>query len=573
MAHPLFSTYLYRQPRSPHFFFRIRIPKWLRRVVRSRELRYTLKTADLTDAKYRAMRLAKTAKTLFARMRKGEFMGEMTKETIDRLMQEELNRLLEEAEADRAATVVPWTRERLENQEFGLWYLEGEAREMLALNDYNEISSHVDELLVAYGIEGVEKGGETYGTLCRELLKVHIRFLEVEQRRLTGDYTDDLGKETSMKKASQDGPAILSEVSRLPDSGERLSQIIEKFAEERKRAGVWKPKSEVEVMTSLHLLLEVLGDVQVAAISNVTMRHFKETLLRLPSNLRKNPAYRDKSIKEVLAAGVTKHMNPSTINKQLDRASSLFKWAVRNGYMDRNPAEGLQLPTSKRADEYRAAFDSDDLKKIFHSRDYLEDTHKYGYRFWLPVIALFTGMRLNEICQLHLEDIHEADEGVYVFDVRERKGVTDTKTSSSERLVPLHNFLRVDLNLPDYVAKLRSEGQTRLFPELKKRRDGYGQAASRWFSRYKEHCGIVEGPGGKKDFHSFRHTVSNKLKQVSAEHFPTQELLGHSTGSITFGRYGKRYSPKLLKEQVVDRLVYDIDLSHLKKSRFVVNSK
>jgi len=277
------------------------------------------------------------------------------------------------------------------------------------------------------------------------------------------------------------------------------------------------------------------------------------------------------SIKEILASGPSNFMSTTTLNKQLDRASSLFKWAVRNGYMDRNPAEGLQLPSSKRADEYRAAFDSDDLKRLFHSREYFEDTHKHSYRFWLPIIALFTGMRLNEICQLYLEDIYADDDGVFVFDIRERKGVTNTKTSSSERLVPLHDFLRVDLNLPGYVAKLRSEGQTRLFPELPKRRDGYGQAASRWFSRYREHCGIVEGPGGKKDFHSFRHTVSNKLKQTNAEHFPTQELLGHSTGSITFGRYGKRYSPKLLKEQVVDRLAYEIDLSHLKRSRFIVS--
>ena len=323
-------------------------------------------------------------------------------------------------------------------------------------------------------------------------------------------------------------------------------------------------------MTSLRLLAEVLGDVPVADINNVSMRHFKETLLMLPPNLRKNPAYRDKSIAEVLALGVTKYMNPSTINKQLDRAATLFKWAVQNGYVVRNPAEGLQLPEKKRDDEYRAAFDSEDLKKIFNSHEYREDTHKFGYRFWLPVIALYTGMRLNEICQLHLDDIHEDDEGVYVFDVRERKGVTDTKTSSSERLVPLHDFLRVALNLPGYVAKLRDEGQTRMFPDLNKRRDGYGQAASRWFASYKVNCGIVEGPGGKKDFHSFRHTVSNTLKQLNAEHFPTQELLGHSTGSITFGRYGKKYSPKLLKEQVVDRLRYDIDLSHLKESGFAV---
>jgi integrase len=259
-------------------------------------------------------------------------------------------------------------------------------------------------------------------------------------------------------------------------------------------------------MTSLNLLKEVLGDIPAAEINHATMRNYKQILMKLPPNLRKSPAYRDKSIQEVLASDASKRMNTTTINKQLDRASSLFKWAFRNGYMDRNPAEGLQLPAKKRDDEYRAVLSSDDLKKIFHSPEYVEDTHKYGYRFWLPVIALYTGMRLNEICQLRLDDIYKTDDEVYVFDVKEREEETKTKTSAGDRLVPLHDVLAQYLNLPGYIAKLKSEGQNRLFPELNKKRDGYGDTATRWFARYRAKCGITDGPDGKKDFHSLRHT-------------------------------------------------------------------
>jgi len=593
LAKHLSTTYLYRNPRSSHYFFRMRIPCFLQGSVLRKELRYSLQTANLLEAAYRAVISSRAVKWLFTALSRNWWwiMKEMTKEEIDYMVCKYMVDLLKHFEDYRALHSGPRKQDEYDWSMMLLDKYLDEAQKQLILSDHEASGEGFDDILSNWGFEDIDRDSYTYKKLRREFLKARIQVLKVEKKRELGDYSDNLEEEVSTRyqalqrlqashsalpaalqpsSGSKGSPAIPYEASNPPGTGESLSQVIEKFAEERRRAGVWKPKSELEIMTSLHLLQEVLGDVPVADINNVTMRRFKETLMELPPNVRKNPAYRDKSIAEVIASGVTKRMNTSTINKQLDRASTLFKWAVQNGYVVRNPGEGLQLPAKKRDDEYRAVFNVDDLKRIFHSREYCEDAHKYGYRFWLPAIALFTGMRLNEICQLHLEDIHEDDEGVFVFDISERKGVTDTKTSSSERLVPLHDFLRVDLDLPGYVAKLRSEGQTRLFPDLKKRRDGYGQAASRWFAHYRADCGVVDGPDGKKDFHSFRHTVSNALKQANAEHFPTQELLGHSTGSITFGRYGKRYSPKVLKEQVVDRLSYDVDLSHLKKSGFVV---
>ena len=46
------------------------------------------------------------------------------------------------------------------------------------------------------------------------------------------------------------------------------------------------------------------------------------------------------------------------------------------------------------------------------------------------------------------------------------------------------------------------------------------------------------------------------------------ELLGHEVGSITLGRYGKRYNAKLLKEKVVDQVHFEIDLGTSPASLF-----
>ena len=74
-----------------------------------------------------------------------------------------------------------------------------------------------------------------------------------------------------------------------------------------------------------------------------------------------------------------------------------------------------------------------------------EDGGVWGYanfraRFWVPLIALFSGMRMNEICQLDVSDIRCVD-GVdcFVITSRSNGGGADkkVKTSTSERFVPI----------------------------------------------------------------------------------------------------------------------------------------
>ena len=78
--------------------------------------------------------------------------------------------------------------------------------------------------------------------------------------------------------------------------------------------------------------------------------------------------------------------------------------------------------------EDRYPFSDTQLNKIFGSPLYtgcLNDDAGYaapgpnrpkGTRFWIPLIGLFQGMRLNEICQLKRTDIERNQDVICIFD-------------------------------------------------------------------------------------------------------------------------------------------------------------
>jgi integrase len=95
----------------------------------------------------------------------------------------------------------------------------------------------------------------------------------------------------------------------------------------------------------------------------------------------------------------------STINSYLTVLGAFFKWCVGNGYMSQNYAEGFKIKTNrnrKRPDEIRAVFTTEQLNQIFSAPEYTEDKAKESYQFWLPILGLYTGARLNELSQLKL---------------------------------------------------------------------------------------------------------------------------------------------------------------------------
>ena len=82
------------------------------------------------------------------------------------------------------------------------------------------------------------------------------------------------------------------------------------------------------------------------------------------------------------------------------------------------------------------------------------------------------------------------------------------KTETGNRIILLHPKL-IDLGLLGQVKQMKNQNYQKLFPNLKKMKStGYGTMISRWFRKYLIRLGIKKKG---KSFHSFKHTVVNKL--------------------------------------------------------------
>jgi len=322
-----------------------------------------------------------------------------------------------------------------------------------------------------------------------------------------------------------------------------LSQLIEAYCAEKIREGSWTPKTRYSNRGMYDLLLKIVGDLPVTRLDAVAARRYKTILQKLPPNLEKIPAYRDLSIHDVMAMKPKDLMTVTTLNNHLTKVASLFGWAERNGHIERNYFAHLTLRNPQRPDESRAPFSEEDLRKIFSTPQYREHKFLHPHYYWLPLLGLHTGARLNELCQLELNDIRQQN-GIWVFDFNSNGPGKQLKSKAAKRLIPVHPKL-LELGLLTFVEQLRKRGESRLFPELPVRRDGASQNASYWFGRYRKSLGLYQQTP-KKDFHSFRTTFINTLKQKGVPEPEVATLVGHAIETQTFGRYGKPYTPEVM---------------------------
>ena len=459
--------YLVRNPHS--YCFRANVPKDLQRLVGRRELRYSLKTGYVGIARVKAQMIAAQVRQIFACLRKGRKMVDLSDERIQDLVQQYLKKYLEGLESR-------YYRGDLNSaiQDRGDFYqylgdldlIKDDIIVYLGTGDYETVERSVAMLLEENGIEGVEKDSGAYVKICRGLLRAQLQGIEIEKKQLSSGYVE--GQESSLTERPPSGIQPLHG----GEKGLLISEVVDRFADEAKTN--WRDKTKDENLAILNFFLRVVGDVPIQSVTRKTVGEFKQTLRKLPPNINKNPKYRKKTIPDIIKLDTPRKMSDTTISKYLVRVGAMFDYARKNGlYVGENPATGMNPKSDKRDHEARAPFTQEELIKLFRSDQYLEDGLKEPYQFWMPILALFTGARLNELAQLHLSDIRQAEDGTWVFDIND-EGEKQLKAKASRRIIPIHPFLLNELSFLAWVDVLRSKGKERLFPELKKGRDGYG---------------------------------------------------------------------------------------------------
>lgn len=303
-------------------------------------------------------------------------------------------------------------------------------------------------------------------------------------------------------------------------------------------------KTNEDSYNKCRVILNLLSEKEITKIRRKEAESIRQQLKYYPSNLKKHKEFKGLSGKQAMELNqrIGKPvLSSESIKYYIQKCSSFFEWAVQREYTDLNPFKGFKFISTRKSSEAKHAYTQLDLKKIFSTDIHTQEHSAQQFSYWLPILASLTGARLNELCQLYKDNIF-IHEGIWCIQITDGHEGQKIKNQNSRRIIPLHSKL-IELG---FIKHINSIEGPRVFPDLLLKRDGYGTSASKWFARFKTKLGFQKG----HDFHSFRHTVANELKQAGIPQERAAALLGHSQQGITYDRYGKDISPKLLVETI-----------------------
>lgn len=331
-------------------------------------------------------------------------------------------------------------------------------------------------------------------------------------------------------------------------------KFFKKYARNKKNLKSTTDNRLFDNFLAIKLCFTLMEKDYIEDITKLDCRKLCERIYRVPKrwNTKSN---KDKDVLKILTSNPKKVLSKKTIKNNLITFKEFMRFAVKEDIINNSLNDFVDMPVKLTQNE-REPFTPNELRKIFNPETY-PDPHsrKAQAKFWVPLIALYQGCRLNEICQLDIDDIVQ-DRGIACISINNNKPDKSVKNPGSIRTIPIHPKL-IEMGLLHFIHYQRLHHVHKLFEGLvqKSIRSGYGSSVQKWFSRYLENIS-VKSPS--KVFHSFRHTFETKAieRKLATEY---QNALGGWVDSgIGQKVYGKKKSTKALLEEL-SKITYPIN--------------
>lgn len=396
---------------------------------------------------------------------------------------------------------------------------------------------------------------------------------------------------------------LSQEQQTVPAKGQPLSDAWQVYTLDQIAVRKRKQGNLIHAKSSLKLMIGVCGDRPVTEYTRSDAAGFRRTIGQLPAEYHSERRWRGKSIQEIieLAARIEKssaeratrkaqrapmetaipRMALKTINRHISVLRVLWDWMISHEHLPattRNVFDGLHTNIKKsryEIQEERDHWPRDLVAALFNSpiwrgclsrgrRTRPGDLIIRDWKYWIPLIGAFSGMRREEICSMLVEDVEfDIGSGVWLFNLRKAK--RRFKTPGSERYVPIHSAL-IEFGFLDEIVQGRSKNEY-LFPTLKLNAvyDRRGDSFGKFFFHYCQALGLYRE---KITFHSFRHSVVTFIMEKGGSKGLAEEITGHEGAArqSEIGRYNKSKLLAVLK-QTIELLDYEFDVSHLKPKR------
>lgn len=228
--------------------------------------------------------------------------------------------------------------------------------------------------------------------------------------------------------------------------------------------------------------------------------------------------------------------SPATIRKKVTLLSGVWKEARRRGYIDFDAPSpwAEQAPdkkTVRAAAMKRRIYTPDEIQKLraaCPAGDPLGDLLRVG---------LLTGVRLEELVSLRIEQVDEGARGYRII---------EGKTTNAARYVPLVGEAKTIIT-----RRMKAKGNDgRLFPELALRKSSgkYGAVLSTRFTRLRRSV-LGEETDGELALHALRNTWRTNGGRAGVSESILQVMGGWSSEGP---RQDDTYNEGLLKEQYIE---------------------
>ena len=537
--------------RNATYYFRRAVPRQFIPFFNRKEIRFSLKTTSLETAKRKIHCFNVLLDTFWAKIDQSLKINrdrthkdggyEMYFDNLKALLL--ANEYAQQSRSENRKTSEELLKSYLEKTE-----TPDEIKKMMA----SFKSDHISDELYFYKVLCTRSDFETDDVKAERMAALDAGLISATETENKADtllehllQAKRIKNEFMLKNPSQeDIKSFYKAIPSKEESGQRKDEVIPPSAADCQKKHQWEKlyddylndpdsrglsqSTKIERRARLKLAFQLMEINSVEDVTVDKVRDLRRDLMKYPANCTK--LYSELSPKEAIIQAEKdkrKTLAVNTVNGYITALSTLCAYAVKETFLDKNPLEGHRIKKTweelKRQKEARLPFDKTDLAKAF-STDVYPDREKDPAKFFIPLIALTQGMRLNEICQLTVDDIDVVD-GINVIKIQrdERKSV---KNPSSERVVPIHQKL-IDLGFLDYVESRRKYGsKSQVFDCYRSSKGYYSDAFSKWYGRYKKKVGVRE----KVTFHSLRHTFTVKSCEANINDRMVDAMCGWSEG-------------------------------------------
>ncbi len=358
-------------------------------------------------------------------------------------------------------------------------------------------------------------------------------------------------------------------------SGPTVGEVIDRYLTAMEQQGPVPMLKKHR--TCLPLLKTMIDSTCVSELRQAHINKFFEKVQRLPPNWAKKKELEGSSWLAIANSNTGETIAPATFDGTYRASVSAFlSWAVGN-FQDEGFPTTLTLRhisyTGDRAEGENKQRDltPEELKRLFHNEELrrLAADPANVHKFWILALALHTGARIRELCQINPQEDWRCEDGIPVLSIDDSTGadvdvVKSVKNAPSKRVVPIHPAL-IEAGFLTYLTTVKEAGVRRLFPQWRPKEGKASWRAEEWIRDFFKKIGLRDDTPGQRvvGAHAFRSTFVKAGINAGIDKIGT--LTGHSgdmdpqVASYAGGSNAVRAARKL---EELRKIKFDIDLAN-----------